>query len=67
MFLKPGAVIIERGIMGLDTIFSMNTRSTRKTAEVVNIATLLPPMAELPSVAPRTNKVAEVAKAPSPK
>lgn len=67
MFRKPGAVTIEGGIMGLGDSFSMKIRIAEKTAEIVNKDGLLPSRAGLPLVVPRTNEVAEMTKAPSPR
>jgi hypothetical protein len=67
MCRKPGAVIIEAGIIGLDDNLSMKIRIPRKMAEIVNRADLLSSNIGLPLVVPKTNEVAEMTKAPSPK
>lgn len=53
--------------MGLDDIVSMMTRMTKNAAEAINRASLLSSKAGLPEVVPRTNAVAEMMKAASPK
>lgn len=64
---RPGAVIIEEGIMGLGVTFSIQNRIPKKMADIVNRAGLLPSRIGLPLVVPKTNEVAEMTKAPSPK
>lgn len=67
MFRKPCAGTTEAGKMGLDDIVSMMTRMTKNAAEAINRASLLSSKAGLPEVVPRTNAVAEMMKAASPK
>lgn len=55
------------GMIGRGVTNSMSIRIIRKTAEAVNKAGLYLSKARLPFVVPRTNAVAEMIKAPSPR